>query len=344
MGHGNLKDDAIIARLTTRCSSAFALIASCWGGPLRANHGRDLIRLPARRRSIATLPSLVPAMPVWSLPLNNELTAPPAYDETTVFFRLKATASPPTRSCRAPEWLAPCARRCSPRSATALLFLIDAEKLSALKATDGPIAWQLPFTEKLAVRPVWDNGWLVLATEPGEILALRATDGHLVWRRTLESRAPCAAGARRRSRLHPEPSENGVVALRVDTGEVVWERRLGGSPNEIPRARGADLLGREGQLLLLSDGEGRPASTGGGAPAAMRSGCRSPTRTASTSSPWTTCCAPLDLKSGVQHWMRPLTLRPAWWTGADRRDRRRRRPDGVSALVRPEGWEAGRAT
>ena len=30
MSHRDLKDDAIIAVLTTRCSSAFALIASCW--------------------------------------------------------------------------------------------------------------------------------------------------------------------------------------------------------------------------------------------------------------------------------------------------------------------------
>jgi len=267
--------------------------------------------LPAGPKIDRTLPSLFPATPVWSLPLNNELTAPPAYDETTVFFPIEGDRIAAYEIVSgAQKWLAPLRSQMQPAVGGGLLFLIDAEKLSALKATDGSIAWQLPFTEKLAVRPVWDNGWLVLATEPGEILALRATDGHLVWRRTLESRAH-ALPALAADRVYIPTAENGVVALRIDTGEPVWTRRLGGSPNDILALDQRLYAGANDNFFYcLMAKDGRVAwrwRTGGdviGVPisdddrvyfVALDNVLRA-----------------LDLKSGVQHWMRPLALRPAW--------------------------------
>src|SRR6185436_14877324 len=221
MDHGNQKDDAIIARLTTRCSSAFALIASCWVVLCAQTPSPRPHPLPAGPKIDRTLPSLFPTTPAWTLPLMNELTAPPAYDETTVFLPIEGDRVVAYEIVSgAQKWLAPLRSQMEPAVGDGLLFLIDAEKLSALKATDGSIAWQLPFTEKLAVRPVWDNGWLVLATEPGEILALRATDGHLVWRRTLESRAH-ALPALAADRVYIPTAENCIVALRIDTGEPV---------------------------------------------------------------------------------------------------------------------------
>ena len=177
-----------------------------------------------------------------------------------------------------------------PVAGDGLLFLVEPEKLTALKATDGSIAWQLPFTEKLAVRPVWDNGWLVLATEPGEILALRATDGHLVWRRDLESRAH-ALPALAADRVYIPTTDNRIVALRIDTGEPVWDTAARRIAERHPRARRAALRRRERQLLLLPDGEGRPRRL------AVADGRRRDRRadlgraTVCTSSRWTTCCA-----------------------------------------------------
>ena len=79
---------------------------------------------------------------------------------------------------------------------------------------------------------VWDNGWLIAATTPAAILAFRATDGILIWRRDIKSpaHAPPALAA---DRVYVPTDDGRVVALRVDTGAPVWERRLGGAPNDI---------------------------------------------------------------------------------------------------------------
>ena len=58
-----------------------------------------------------------------------------------------------------------------------LLFIVEPERLTALRTGDGSIAWQLPFAETLVVPPVWDNGWLIAATAANDVLAFRATDG-----------------------------------------------------------------------------------------------------------------------------------------------------------------------
>jgi outer membrane protein assembly factor BamB len=75
---------------------------------------------------------------------------------------------------------------------------------------------------------VWDNGWLILTTTSGEILALRGTDGHVIWRRTLDSPAhgPPALAA---DRVYVPVDDGRIVALHVETGELIWERRLGGA-------------------------------------------------------------------------------------------------------------------
>src|SRR5205814_461316 len=83
----------------------------------------------------------------------------------------------------------------------------------------------------LAVHPVWDNGWLIAATAKGTILAFRAIDGHLVWQREL-AWAAHALPALAADRVYVPTEDSRVVALRVDTGATIWERRLGGAPSE----------------------------------------------------------------------------------------------------------------
>ena len=108
------------------------------------------------------------------------------------------------------------------------------------------------------------------------------------------------------------PTDDGrVVALRVENGEPVWERRLGGAPNDILALDDRALRRLEGQLLLLPDGARRRASTGAGGPAPMSSASRSPTTGTSISSSLDNVLRALNRGSGVQQWMRPLPLRPA---------------------------------
>src|SRR4029077_16503704 len=99
--------------------------------------------------------------------------------------------------------------------------------LTALKTSDGSVAWQIPSIGELAAPPVWDNGWLVAAPHDGEVLAFRANDGHLVWRRALGSPAH-ARPSLAADRVYVPVDDGRIVAMRVDTGEILWERRLGG--------------------------------------------------------------------------------------------------------------------
>ena len=127
------------------------------------------------------------------------------------------------------EWIVPAHPEFEPAVGDGLLFLVQPKSagLTALRAKDGTVAWQIPAVGDLSVQPVWDNGWLILATRTGEVLALRAMDGHLVWRRDLGSPAH-ARPSLAADRVYVPVDDGRVVALRVDTGEVEWERRLGG--------------------------------------------------------------------------------------------------------------------
>jgi len=64
------------------------------------------------------------------------------------------------------------------------------------------------------------------------VLALRATDGQVVWQRELRSpaHAPPALAA---DRVYVPTTDGRIVALRIADGTPIWERRVGGSPNEI---------------------------------------------------------------------------------------------------------------
>jgi outer membrane protein assembly factor BamB len=172
--------------------------------------------------------SLFPVRTVWTLALNNQLTAPPVYDGSHAYFaiegdRLVAYELEHGRQ----EWIAPARASLEPAVGDGLIFIAQSASLVALRTTDGSVAWELSDLGELSVPPVWDNGWLVLVTRPGEVLALRALDGHLVWRRDLGSPAP-ARPSLAADRVYVPVADGRVVALQVDTGAVAWVRRLGG--------------------------------------------------------------------------------------------------------------------
>ena len=160
--------------------------------------------------------------------MNNQLIAPPAYFGSHGYFaiegdRLVAYELDGGRQ----EWIVPAHPEFEPVAGDGLLFLVQPTSLTALRTKDGAVAWQLPAFGELSVAPVWDNGWLILATRTGEVLALRAIDGHLVWRRDLGSPAQ-AQPSLAADRVYVAVGDGRIVALQVDTGDVAWEHRLGG--------------------------------------------------------------------------------------------------------------------
>jgi outer membrane protein assembly factor BamB len=236
---------------------------------------------------------------------------PPGYDETRVYFAIegdRVVAYDMMSGTR--SWLVSARPQMEPVAGGGLLFLVEPDALTALKVTDGSIAWQLPLAEKLSVRPVWDNGWLVLATEPGEILAFRAQDGYLVWRIDLRSRAH-ALPALAADRVYVPTTDNRIVALRVDTGELVWTRRLGGSPNNIlalDERLYAGAMDNYFYCLMAKDGGVAWRWRTGGDALGLPVSDEDRVYFVSLDN----VLRALDLKSGVQHWMRPVALRPAW--------------------------------
>jgi outer membrane protein assembly factor BamB len=255
--------------------------------------------------------SLFPVMPVWSLALRSQLTVPPAYDDQRAFFSLEGDRIAAYDIISGQRtWLITAHPQMQPVGGGGLLFVVEPETLSALDAGDGSVAWKMPLSEKLATVPVFDNGWLVLATAASELLALRASDSHLVWRKTLESpaNAPPSLAA---DRVYVPTAGGHIVALQVETGERIWDRRLGGAANDIAALDDRLYAGSADNFFYcVTTKDGRVAwrwRTGGdtiGPPVVDER------RVYFLS--LDNVLRALDRKSGVQHWMRPLSLRPAW--------------------------------
>jgi outer membrane protein assembly factor BamB len=188
---------------------------------------------PSTPKNDRIVPPLTPVENVWVLALNNLLTLPPAYDGVQAFLSIEGNrlaAYDLTSGAR--SWMVTAQPDMAPVAGGGLVFLREADSLRALHAGDGSPAWELPLSEKLVINPVWDNGWLVLALATGEIRALRDVDGQQIWSRNLESPAH-AAPAFAADRLYVPTNDRRIVALNIQNGEVAWEHRLGGAPNEI---------------------------------------------------------------------------------------------------------------
>jgi outer membrane protein assembly factor BamB len=256
----------------------------------------------------STPPSLFPARTVWTLPLNNLLAFAPTYDGTRGYFPLAGNRIVAYDVLAGTQtWIAAARPIMQPVAGGDLLFVIEADSVAAFRGGEGTVTWRRPLNERLVVPPVWDNGWLVLATEGG-VRAIRATDGDVIWSRDLD-RPATAAPALAADRVYVPIADGRILALRIDTGEPVWERKLGGSAVAVLALDDRVYVGGHNDYfycLLAKDGRvDWRWRTGGdviGTPildddricfVAMDNVLRA-----------------LDRKSGVQKWMRPLPLRP----------------------------------
>lgn len=301
-----MRGSSAALRCATVALSALCCVAATAQSPAPGSLPAARTRAPKVDR---TPLSLFPIRTVWTLALNSPIALPPTYDASNVYFTLEGDRIvaydivPGTQ-----KWLVSARPQLQPVAGDDLLFIVEPDKLKALQSGDGGVAWELPFTEKLVVQPVWDNGWLIAATAGGSVLAFRATDGDLVWSRDIGSPAH-ARPALAADRVYIPTEDGRVVALRVDTGAPVWERRLSGAPDEILAFDDRLFVGtRDNFFSSLMAKDGRVDwrwRTGGdvvGMPAAdehhvyfvaLDNVLRS-----------------LNRKSGGQQWMRPLPIRP----------------------------------
>jgi len=255
--------------------------------------------------------SLVPTRSIWTLPLNNALAAPPACDQTRVFFPIDGDRLVAYELLTGKQlWNVPGRTAYAPATGEGLVFLAESDSVTALRATNGAVVWRLPLSDQLAVRPVWDNGWLVLSTASGATLAFRASDGHLIWRHEAGV-AAAAAPALAADRVYVPTADGRILALRVDTGARLWERKLGGVPGDMLALEDRVYVGSKDDFLYcLMATDGRVDwrwRTGGdiiGVPAFDER------RVFFVS--FDNVLRALDRTSGAQLWLRTLPLRPTW--------------------------------
>jgi outer membrane protein assembly factor BamB len=284
---------------TTRCCSAIALIVC------------SAVAIGAEPKSDRKPFLLFPTRQVWTLALNNQLTVPPAYDATRAFFTIEGDRIVCYELLSGEQqWLVTARPQMQPVTGDGLLFLVEPDTLTALRAEDGSIAWQQPLPDPPVVRPVWDNGWLVVSTSAGTVLAIRAVDGQLIWSRDLGSPShglPAFAA----DRVYV-PTENGrVVALKVTDGAPVWERRLGGAPNDILALDERLYVGAKDNFfycLMTKDGRVDWRWRTGGDVIGTPTADENYVYFASLDN----VLRALNLKSGGQKWLRALPFRPAW--------------------------------
>lgn len=284
---------------TTRCCSAVASIVAA----------SLAIAAQTTPTSSSTPLSLFPVQTLWTLPLNNQLTAAPAYDERHGYFAIEGNRIVAYDLSRGAQiWIAAAQPLTDLVTGEDLLFVAEPGALVARRVSDGQPEWQLPFGDTLAVPPVWDNGWLVVATIDGGVLAFRARDGHLVWRRDIGTRAE-ARPALAADRIYVPLADGRVAALRVDSGMPVWERRLGGPATDMLALDERVYSGSKDNFLYCLDATDGHVEwrwrTGGdlvGVPVVDEHNVYFVSLD--------NVLRALSRKSGVQRWMRGLPLRP----------------------------------
>jgi outer membrane protein assembly factor BamB len=254
---------------------------------------------------------LFPIVTSWTLSLETRLVERPGYDSTRAYLPIDSGRLVAYRIADGMrEWTINARPEMEPAAGGDLVFVIEGEQLVARRAADGSIAWTWPLPQQLDVRPVWDNGWLIVSTKAGSLVAMRARDGHVVWRRDLNSPLhglPALAG----DRVYAPTADGRVVALRVETGEPLWERRLGGPANEI--AAGDERLyvgSRDRFLYCLMASDGRVDwrwRTGGDVIGRPVLDSRAVYFVSLDN-----VLRALDLVSGAQLWLRALPFRPTF--------------------------------
>jgi outer membrane protein assembly factor BamB len=246
----------------------------------------------------------------WKLALNSPLVALPVFEGSMAYFPIDGDMIVAyDLTFGTPRWTVSAHPQPHIIAGGGLLVFADAEALVALRTGDGSVAWRLPLSEKLVASPVLSEGWLVAMTSTA-VLGLASADGALAWHHSLTSPvhgAPSTSGG-----LLFVPVEDGrVVALRLDTGEMVWERRLGGAPNDTRAVDDQLFVGSsDNYLYCLQARDGRVD-------------WRSRTGADVVSAPVVderrvyfvsldNVLRSLNRGHGVQQWKRVLPFRPAW--------------------------------
>jgi outer membrane protein assembly factor BamB len=300
----------VAIRQTTICCSAGALIAlSVLSAHAQTPTTTSRAVKQTRSADDKTPLSLFPLAPVWTLALNNELTAPPAFHDMYGVFALEGDQLAAYElSTGSRLWLTSIATAVEPVIGEAFVFVAEDGAIAALALRTGDVVWRRPFDAELATGPIIAGDHLILTTLDGDVVAVRASDGEETWRRHLPRAAssrPAATG----SRLFVPTADNQILALSLKDGAVIWSRLLGGVGHDILAGDDRIFLGSQDRFFYCLNAKTGAVEwrwqTGAdaiGLPVVDE-------RTVYVVS-LDNVLRGLNRSSGVQRWKAPLTFRP----------------------------------
>src|SRR5207253_5172894 len=113
--------------------------------------------------------ALFPVGPIWTLPLNSALTAPPAFLESTAVFALEdEQLAAYDLATGSRLWLTSIATTVEPAIGGDAVFVAQDDAILALSLRDGDVLWRQPLGATLAVPPIVASDRLVVATSDGD--------------------------------------------------------------------------------------------------------------------------------------------------------------------------------
>jgi outer membrane protein assembly factor BamB len=222
---------------TTICCSALALATA--SVPLLASTASTIPIFPARQQ--------------WTLALNNALTAQPGFNGARGYFPIEGDRLVAYDLAAGQQlWLVTSQPLWPPVAGEKLVFVVHSDAIVALEANDGSEAWRFAIDDRLAVRPVADDRWLVATTISGAVLALHVDTGAIAWRSDAGARIS-APPALTTDRVYLSLEDRRVLALQAQDGAVIWERRLGGTPTGILALEDRVYVGGTDNFLYCLD-------------------------------------------------------------------------------------------
>lgn len=208
-----------------------------------------LLILAALAQAAATLVALDLR---WLVTFETPPAAPPAFDARTAYVPLGGQGLHAIDLERGVvRWRRDVTVAVTPAAGDGLAFVALDGHVEALAAASGRTAWRTPLPGRV-VSVTWDTGWLLCASEAGDLAALRASDGHLVWRAPLGAR-PVLPPAPGLDRVYLALDGGLIVALSLASGERTWERQLPGRITGLSSVDGQLIAGTTGNAVYSLD-------------------------------------------------------------------------------------------
>ncbi len=196
--------------------------------------------LPAHAQAAAAKAGddVFPLTPLWNVHLGAFPRRGPVYDEGRAFVVLASDPETGSSSARlaafslgngSKQWSRDVGEVDAVAAGDDQVFACGQGALSGFSAADGEPRWQIPLPAPLSAPLHYEAGWLIAVTEASNALAIRASDGVKVWEAHLPSPAigePAVAG----DGLYLPLTDNRVLRVTIETGEVVWDRKIVSQP------------------------------------------------------------------------------------------------------------------